>query len=172
MRVGRVALLSAIALATSLSAEGADLPNVYRNVEVGFSIRCAVSMKPVLRDPDEFGGTDMGWKLVLDFVTSGDNPVTALRLIVKEPRLPTYPPTDLAALRAVCKTYAITSVGQRLALTCVTCGRAACSWTVHVQGQPEFSILSLDHEASTTSVPEDGDLPIRSMIESIRFEAR
>jgi len=82
-----------------------------------------------------------------------------------------FPPLDLRQLRTGCRDYSETEVGGRVAGVCVVCGRAACSWTVYVPGNPEFSILSLDREASSRSGPEDGAYPIKSMIESMRFDS-
>jgi hypothetical protein len=108
---------------------------------------------------------------VVDFVSSHPDAQTVLRVIAVNPKLPTYPPLNLEGLRPACKTYREIKVGGKNAATCVTCGRGACSWTVHVPGPPDLSIVSLNREASAASEPEDGPYPLKSMIDSIRFDS-
>lgn len=170
MPTQRRGLAGLVVVAASLWAAPVDLPQVYSNPELGFTIRYPETLRPIARDPKQFNAVDMGWELVLDFATSGQESTIPLRLIAKRQKSPTYPSTDLNALRAGCRSYRETTVGGRLAGVCVSCGRGACSWTLYIPGSPEFSIVSLDQATRSTSEPEDGVYPVRSMIESMRFE--
>jgi hypothetical protein len=164
----RHAHLGALALVALFWQTGSDLTNVYTNRALGFTINYPDNLRPTVR---QIENGEMGWELVLDFVTSGSQPTTPLRVIAKRAKPPTYPPLDLRQLRTGCRDYSETEVDGRVAGVCVVCGRAACGWTVHVPGNPEFSMLSLNREASSTSGPEDGAYPVKSMIESMRFDS-
>ena len=77
--------------------------------------------------------------------------------------------SDSVFLRQVCKSYQEFQIDGRLAINCVTCGSAACAWTVHVPGSREFRLLSLLADANEKPGPEDGLFPIRSIIKSFRW---
>jgi hypothetical protein len=163
--------MGALALVALFWQTGGSLTNVYTDRALGFAINYPDNLRPTVRDVTQIENREMGWELVLDFVASGPQPTTPLRVIAKRAKPPTYPPLNLRQLRAGCRDYSETEVGGRVAGVCVVCGRAACSWTVYVPGNPEFSILSLDREARSTSGPEDGAYPVKSMIESMRFDS-
>ncbi len=158
-----------VLLAGVLPSPKGALPHVYVNDRAGFTIRYPDNLRPVETDPKQLDPEgEMGWKLVVDFVTLEQNPTPVLRVIGIWPT-PTHPPMDLRTVRPGCKTYHETTVGGRRAGICVSCGRAACAWDVHVPGPPDFLILSLDPDAGALSEPQDGAYPIKSMIESMRF---
>jgi hypothetical protein len=77
--------------------------------------------------------------------------------------------SDATFLRQVCKAYQEFQIDGHLAINCVTCGSAACAWTVHVPGPREFRLFSLLADASENQRPEDGRFPIRSIIKSFRW---
>ena len=156
-------------LGTLMQVPSQSLPNEYRNDKEKFTIRYPDGIRPRERDAKDFGALDMGWETVVDFVSSEPNAHTVLRVIAVRPKLPTYRPLNFDRLRSS-KHFREMNVGGRKAATCVTCGRAACSWTVHVTGLPELRIVSQDREASAAREPQDGAYPLKSMIDSIRFE--
>ena len=161
-----------------------DLPLVYINEELGFSIRYPDNVRPVTRDPTKLDSGEMGYALALRFVTADPQPSTILSVIARRPKPPTYPPTELKTLRAGCLGYRETMVGGRRAAVCVTCGRGACHWAVEVPGAPEFTISGpnpsdepepRDRDTDVEWLlqqPEDAAYPVKSMIESIHFRER
>jgi len=46
-------------------------PHVYVNQALGFAVNYPDTLRPIVRDPKRFGGGEMGWEMVLDFVTIG-----------------------------------------------------------------------------------------------------
>ena len=160
-----------------------DLPLLYTNEDLGFTIRYPENVRPIARDPRELG-RDMGYVLALRFVTADPQPSTVLTVIARRPEPPTYPPMELETLRAGCLGSRDTMVGGRRAVVCVTCGRGACHWAVEVPGTPQFSISGAPprnepesrdrdiHVKWLLRQPENGAYPVKSMIESIRFRQR
>src|SRR5262245_3642914 len=81
------------------------------------------------------------------------------------------PPTDPARMQETCESYDEFHIDGRLAINCVSCGRAACRWGVVVPGPRVFTILSRGREGEE-SHPSDGRFPIRSIINSFRWHPR
>ena len=57
------------------------MPRVYLDEATGFSISYPTSLHPVVRDLKMFGGAEMGWVMVVDFMSSGPQPEIVLRVI-------------------------------------------------------------------------------------------
>lgn len=79
---------------------------------------------------------------------------------------------DRPFLRKVCKNYEEFRVGGRSAVNCVTCGSAACSWTVYVLGKTEFTMLSLHNDSREGVRPEDRKFPLRKIIDSFSWDTK
>jgi hypothetical protein len=97
---------------------------------------------------------------------AGSTPV--LRFMVSEPagnRLAVS--YDKTFLRKVCKSYAAMRIGERDAVSCVTCGRGACHWAVHVLGQRQFTIMSFLPGEEGKGGPMDGEFPLLTIIRSL-----
>jgi hypothetical protein len=96
----------------------------------------------------------------------GSRPI--LRFMVSEPAgNPLAVSYDKRFLRKVCKSYAAMKIGQREAVSCVTCGRAACKWAVHVLGPRQFTIMSFLHGEEHKATPIDGEFPLLTIIRSL-----
>lgn len=75
---------------------------------------------------------------------------------------------DKRFLRKVCKSYAAMKIGQREAVSCVTCGRGACQWSVHVLGPRQFRIMSFLPGEEGKRGPMDGEFPLLTIIRSLK----
>ena len=67
------------------------------------------------------------------------------------------------------KGYRETKVGGRVAAQAVTCGRAACSWRIHVPGSGDVSIFTFDPDESGKTGPDNARYPLPAIIDSIKF---
>jgi hypothetical protein len=76
---------------------------------------------------------------------------------------------DFPFLRKVCKKYTEVNLGGRKAVNCITYGRAACQWEIIVPGVQEFHIQTVLSEESVQDGPQDGEYPLRSIIDSVKF---
>jgi hypothetical protein len=111
----------------------------------------------------------MGAQSIID-ITSGTPAAVVLRLIVRPTRLRQAP--DFASLRRGCASSSSIEIDRHPALVGVTCGRGACSWTVHMLEPMRLDILSLTREANlgrTPPAPHDGRFPILSIIRTLHF---
>jgi hypothetical protein len=177
-------VVSAFVLMSVGLARQTDLPLVYINEELGFTIRYPSNVRPITRDPRELDSGEMGYALALRFVTGDTQPSTILSVVARHPKPPMYPPVDLQTVRASCLGYRETMVGGRRAAVCVTCGRGACHWAVELPGAPQFTITgpnpSIEPEPRDRDIhvkwllqqPEDTAYPVKSMIDSMRFRER
>jgi len=139
----------------------------YRNDTLNYSFKYPLELGLVHRSVPEFQMP--GLVEIVDLVSRSES-APVLRVMVFETggnRLAlTY---DFDFLKKVCKNYREFQVHGRTAVNCVTCGSAACSWTVHVPGEREyriFPVTSNDHEKLSA---EDGRFPLRSIIDSFKF---
>jgi len=101
-------------------------------------------------------------------LTNGAGSSPVLRFLVSEPagnRLAVS--YDKTFLRKVCKSYAAMKIGEREAVSCVTCGRGACQWAVHVLGQRQFTIMSFLPGEEGKLGPIDGEFPLLTIVRSL-----
>jgi hypothetical protein len=131
-----------------------------------FSFRYPSNLTVKSEDPEKLHIE--GLVAVVNLVSRPESPVV-LRLLATEPAgnrmAVSY---DRAFLRKVCKSYEEIRIGPLSAVNCVTCGRAACSWTTHVLGRRQFSFLTgLPDEADSTG-PRDGAFPLLSIVQSLQ----
>lgn len=141
----------------------------FRNSTLGYSFRYPSDLE-VNRPPvANFGIEGLVDVVDLRSVRGRQN---VFRVLVVEargnPRVTVYDPPFL---RKVCKTHEEFRIDGRLAINCVTCGRASCAWTVYVPGSREFHMLSGLTSEREEPRPRDGQFPIRSIIDSFRWHA-
>ena len=123
-------------------------------------------LKVEARDPSSFHIE--GLVAAVDLVNEpGSRPV--LRFLVSEPAgNPLAVSYDESFLRKVCKSYAAMNIGERNAVSCVTCGRGACHWAVHVLGPRQVQMMSLLPGEEGKNAPTDGRFPLLTIIRSLK----
>jgi hypothetical protein len=137
----------------------------YTHPTVPFSFRHPAGLTVEPRDPSSFNIE--GLVAAVDLMREpGSRPI--LRFMVSEPAgNPLAVSYDERFLRKVCKSYAAMKIGGREAVSCVTCGRGACQWAVHVLGPRQFRIVSLLPDEEGKSAPIDGEFPLLTIIRSL-----
>jgi hypothetical protein len=141
---------------------------VYRH-PIGVSFRHPRYLRPVSVDVNVFHIE--GLVAAIDLVTEDSRVV--LRFMVSEPGdNPLAVNFDRAFLRKVCKTYRSLKIGKADAVNCVTCGRGACHWAVHVLGRRQVQIFTSLADESDQPGPRDGTFPLLSIIRSLDVAGR
>jgi hypothetical protein len=137
----------------------------YTHPTVPFSFRHPPGLTVALRDLSSFNIE--GLVAAVDLVDSRrSRPV--LRFMVSEPaRSHLAVDYDESFLRNVCTSYEAMKIGERDAVSCVTCGRGACQWVVHVLGQRQFRIMSFLTREEGKRGPTDGEYPLLTIIRSL-----
>jgi hypothetical protein len=137
----------------------------YTHPTVPFSFRHPAGLTVEPRDLSSFNIE--GLVASVDLMNEpGSRPV--LRFMVSEPAAnPLAVNYDESFLRKVCKSYAAMKIGQREAVSCVTCGRGACQWAVHVLGPRQFRIMSFLPGEEGKGAPMDGRFPLLTIIRSL-----
>lgn len=145
----------------------------YTSTALGFSIRYpGATLQPVI---ETWPSPNKDWPSgQLDLVTREIDPnrtglghVTALRIRVNH--LGPSSPLPMSFYRHQ-KGYYDMKVGGRRAGNYISCGRAACHWTVVVYGSSEVFILTMDPDEDRKPGPDDTRYPLRAMIDSIVFD--
>ncbi len=138
----------------------------YTHPTVPFSFKHPPGLTVEPLDPSSFNIE--GLVAAVDLMKDGPRSGPILRFMVSEPAgNPLAVSYDESFLRKVCKSYIAMKIGERKAVSCVTCGRAACHWTVHVLGPRQFSIMSFLPEEDGKSGPTDGQFPLLTIIRSL-----
>jgi hypothetical protein len=138
----------------------------YRHPALGFSFRHPPDLGVLPLDPTSFHIE--GLVAAVDLVTRGDARVV-LRFMVSEPiGNPLAVNYDRDYLRRVCSTYTEMAIGQLVAVNCVTCGSAACSWQTHILGRRQFRIMSFLDDEEAKAGPSNGTFPILTIIQSLK----
>jgi TonB family protein len=166
-RIYRLGLLVASGILVG-SAPGAA-PNwiSYENPKVGFAFRYPSDLR--VREAPEESRREVGAESIIE-ITSGRPATVVLRFIVRPTSIWQAP--DLSSLRHGCRSSSGLQIDGYPGLVCVTCGRAACSWTIHMIKPTQLAILSLTREANlgrTPPAPHDGRFPILSIIRTLHF---
>lgn len=138
---------------------------LYKHPTLGFCFRHPQNLKPVARDVESFHIE--GLVAVIDLMSGGNSP-TVLRFMASEPAgNPLAVNYDRAFLRKVCKTYSTMKIGDAEAVNCVSCGRAACHWTVHTLGRRQMKIFTLRPNDAEKAGPQNGTFPLLAIIKSL-----
>ncbi len=150
------------------SASGAA-PNwiSYENPKVGLAFRYPSDLR--VREAPEEIRREVGAESIIE-ITSGRPATVVVRFIVRPTRIWQAP--DLSSLGRGCRSSSALEIDGYQGLVCVTCGRAACSWTIHMVKPTHLAILSLAREANlgrTPPAPHDGRFPILSIIRTLHF---
>jgi len=165
-------------LQPSTSAAESDWA-VYENRGVGLTFRYPRGLRT--REAPDSIRVGLGARAVIELVgkTELEPDAIVLRFIIDPFKGSQFgsdsTPTedDLAHERAGCKSFSYLTIDGHRALNCVTCGRAACSWTVMLAKPVRCNILSFtDRDAfgdRTAMRPHDNRFPILSILRSIRF---
>lgn len=141
----------------------------YHNSLYGFSFSYPPSLAITSRNVDFFHIE--GLVFCLELVDKQHPSVIVLRMMISEPfQHPLALVKDAAFLQEICKKYEEFTLGDRQAITCVTCGRAACGWKIVLPGAQQFDIFSMVLNGRETEQPEDHKYPIRSIISTMQFE--
>jgi hypothetical protein len=141
----------------------------YRNSLYGFSLSYPASLAMTSRHVDFFHIE--GLVFCLELVDKAHPNTVVLRIMISEPfQHPLALVKDAAFLQKVCKTYKEFILGGRQAITCVTCGSAACGWKIVLPGTQQIEIFSMVLNGRETEQPEDQIYPIRSIISTMHFE--
>jgi hypothetical protein len=137
----------------------------YTHPTVPFSFRHPAGLTVEPRDLSSFNIE--GLVAAVDLVNQpGSRPV--LRFMVSEPAGNALAVSyNERFLRKVCKSYAAMKIGRRDAVSCVTCGRGACQWEVHVLGARQFRIVSFLPGEEGKGAPMDGQFPLLTIIRSL-----
>ena len=152
MRRRRLAVLLAVACISNLPIGFAAADNEwlsYQNRITGLSFRYPPSLWVRERKTEEFpipavvaviellGRTDLDPDtIVLRFFVKDEHPKPGLR--ISGP-----PPRSLRDLRRGCVSWSYLVIDEHNSVVCVTCGRAACSWTVEMLYPRQCSIISM-----------------------------
>jgi len=160
-------LVAATSIASGKRATPAEW-KTYANAQFSYSFRYPADLKPA-RSPISKSGI-VGLVDAVD-LKSRSGQIVLRVLVVQANGNPMAAPSDPAFLRKVCKKYEEFRIDGRLAINCVSCGSAACNWGVSVPGATEFHILSLLTGYQPALRPTDGRYPIRSIIETFRWNA-
>jgi hypothetical protein len=143
----------------------------YSSTELGFSLRYPTD----LFEPDVWAldNGDPDRLTFVDFLARALDPehghTKALRIAVRQhaPNSALPPPGFYRRFRD----FKELSIGGRTAAQHVSCGRAACQWSIEVVvGSREFSIFTMDPDETAKSGPDNERYPLVPMIESIAFE--
>jgi len=152
---------------------------VYENRSVGLTFRYPRELWT--REAPDYVKAGIGARAVIELVgkTELEPDAIVLRFIIdpfKDPQFGSHSnPTedDLAHERAGCKSFSYLTVDGHRALNCVTCGRAACSWTVMLAKPIRCNILSCTDRDTfgnrTAMRPHNNRFPILAILRSIRF---
>ncbi len=173
MKSFKIIPLLALLLIGSANASGIENkpPNdwpTYSNASFGFSFHYPETIVVTTRNLDFFHIE--GLVFCLDLVDKNNPNIIALRIMVSEPlNNPFALEKDFAFLRKACKKYKELTVGGRKAVTCVTCGSAACAWKIVVPGARQFDIFTMLTDEIEQTEPKDRTYPLRSIINSIEF---
>ncbi|MGB9456184.1 MAG: hypothetical protein WCB12_09085 [Bryobacteraceae bacterium] len=167
-------LMVACAATAADSRVATDGWALYRSAATGLSFRHPPSLRVHERDPQEFGLQDA--ELIVDLIRDTKlNPGTVvLRFIVNRGgATPQTVSQRLKSLRMSCRSLSFVFVNGNRTPVCVSCGRAACHWTVDVLQPRECTILTLLAGSDADQAqppPHDGILPLLSIIETVHFE--
>jgi len=182
MHTGRTLLIAA-ALCSPFTAPSASAADsdwvVYENPNIRLTFRHPPGLW-TREAPDQIRA-GLGAAAVIELVgkTELDPATIVLRFVIdpfKDPQFSsdvTRTGDDLAHERIGCSSYSYLTIDGHQALNCVTCGRAACSWTVMLAKPIRCRILSFEDRKTfgkrTAMRPHDGRFPILSILRSIRF---
>lgn len=152
---------------------------VYENPSVGLTFRHPPDLRTT--EAADHIRTGLNAKAVIELVgrTEQDPDTIVLRFIIEPFRDPPFK-SDwtgagdyLAHERAGCNSSTYLSIDGHRALNCVSCGRAACSWTVVLAEPLRCNILTFaDAETfgkRTAMRPHDGHFPILSILRTLHF---
>jgi hypothetical protein len=152
---------------------------VYENSTVGLTFRYPRGLW--IREAPDYVRAGLGARAVIELVGKAELEPEAvvLRFIIEPFKDPPFTsdsiPTEghLANERTGCNAFSYLTIDGHRALNCVTCGRAACSWTLMLATPVRCNILSFtDHETfgkRTAMRPHDSRFPILSILRTIRF---
>jgi hypothetical protein len=152
---------------------------VYENRTVGLTFRYPRGLRT--REAPDYIRAGVGARAVIELVgkTELEPDAIVLRFIIdpfKDPQFgsDSIPTEDyLAHERTGCNSFSYLTIDGHRALNCVTCGRAACSWTLMLEKPVRCNILSFtDRETfgnRTAMRPHDSRFPILSILRTIRF---
>jgi hypothetical protein len=155
---------------TQVQKGGRNLPWVkYTDQIHGFSFSYPESLKIEPRRVDDFG--IVGLVACLDLLERSEPHRDGLRIMATDTTLfiGMGRPMTLAGLRQTCENYKEFRIGGRLAVNCVTCGRANCQWAVDIPGRIEFRIFSILTGVPNRREPMDWVYPEVSIIRSFQF---
>jgi len=148
---------------------------LYRNAATRISFRYPPSLRIHERNVQEFGLQDA--ELIADLVgdTKLDPGTVVLRFIVNRGVATSQTVAARSQfLRSGCKSVSSMPLDGHQTLVCVSCGRAACHWTVEVLEPRECTILTLlagDDTDQALPPPHDGIFPLLSIIKTVHFES-
>ena len=173
----RIHLLALVVLCVlALTPAGPSAENIvpkkawatFSNPALGYSFRYPKSLHVVRRLLNSFNIE--GLAEVIDLESSAGTE-TPFRVLVTVPTGSlTQAKEDVESLRKVCKSYREFRIDGRPAIDCVTCGSAACSWEVHVPGNPTFVMLSFTNQGSRPGAV-DKPFEVKDIIGSFRWTA-
>jgi hypothetical protein len=147
---------------------------LFRDTLTGLTFRYPPSLRIRLRNPQDFGLLDAA--LIVDLVgdTAMNPETTVLRFIVDRGN-PTAETTALKVrgFRSACRSLTTMTIDDHRAFVCVSCGRAACQWSVNILKPRRCTILTLLGGADSdwaTPPPRDGIFPLLTIIKTLHFE--
>jgi hypothetical protein len=144
---------------------------LYENHEVGLTFRHPSGLR--VREGGEAVRAGIDAEAVIE-VVSGQPATIVLRFIIEPFKSDPSQPRALESLRRGCRSYSDLIIDGRRGLVCVRCGRAACSWSVHLAQPLHCWILSLTREANlgrNPPAPHDGRFPILSILRTVHFDS-
>ena len=139
----------------------------------GFSFRYPKNLMLIQND---IKSSNMKELVVSLDIKDPGNPRVVLRILVTVPRIgpeddPKIPLRSVSFYKKVCKKYREFILDNRTAITCVTCGSAACHWRVIVfSPKNQFRMLTFLADEHEKDGPEDGTYPILTIINSFCFD--
>ncbi len=141
----------------------------YTDRLLGFSFRYPENLKIESRRVEDFH--IVGLVACLDLQERSEPHRDVLRIMATDTKLfnGMGRPMTLAGLRQTCENYKEFRIGGRLAVNCVTCGRANCQWAVDIPGRIEFRIFSGLTGVPNRREPMDWVYPEVSIIRSFQF---
>lgn len=172
--VTRIGLTSSVSIAViCLAGAGAREETArwatFSNPMLDYSFRYPAELR--LERPPVADFSMAGLVDAVDLKAGPESELVLRVLVLEASGNPLVPVNDPQLLRSVCKTYEEMQIDGRLAINCVSCGRASCAWTVYVPGAREFRMLSGPSDTQEGQSPQDGRFPIRSIINGFRWQA-
>lgn len=140
----------------------------YSNSDYGVSFRYPPTMKMLVLNPQAPGIPNLVLRIVLK--TKSKPMTNIVGLFVLKPdknSMVLYP--SKAFLKKTCRNYGELKYGGYEVLRCVSCGRAACSWTMYHLGRFAYEWVDIRPKTPRSYAPGNHGYPVLDIIKSAHY---